>query len=262
MKTETLSAETIEKLLYKQKIATMAELKIALGTEVDMTVYRKLKELSYRKSYSDKGKYYTLDGIPMFDQHGLWCYKSVLFSRFGTLLDTLEQLINTSSSGYFETELERLLNVCVRAPLLKLFNERRIQREKLSGCYLYGSIIPEISMNQFHSRNEMLEENKFSSTEAAGREILHHELKAAIILFYSLLNEKQRRLYAGLESLMCGYGGDRKVADLLGLDEHTIAKGRNEVLQRDMEIERTRRVGGGRKSSEKKHQKSSPPSKR
>lgn len=262
MKTEILSAKTLEKLLYKQKIATMTELKVALGTQVDMTVYRKLKALSYLKSYSDNGKYYTLAGIPRFDQQGLWCYKSVFFSRFGTLLETLEQLINTSGSGYFEAELERLLKVCVRGPLLKLFNEQRIQREKLSGCYLYCSAIPQISMNQFYYRNEMLEENKFASTEAVGREILHHELKAAIILFYSLLNEKQRRLYAGLESLMCGYGGDRKVADLFGLDEHTIAKGRKEVLQRDMEIERTRRVGGGRKSSEKKPPKSSRPSKR
>ena len=227
-----------------------------------MTVYRKLKELCYLKSYSDKGRYYTLEGIPSFDEQGLWCYKSVFFSRFGTLLDTLEQLINSSGSGYFEAELERLVKVCVRAPLLKLFNEQRIQREKLSGCYLYCSTIPEISMKQFHYRNEMLEENKFSSTEAVGREILHHELKAAIVLFYSLLNEKQRRLYAGLESLMCGYGGDSKVAELLGLDEHTIAKGRNEVLQRDIEIERTRREGGGRKPSKKKHPKSLPPSKR
>lgn len=262
MKTEVLSARIIEKLLYKQKIATMAELKAVLGTQVDMTAYRKLKELSYLKSYSNNGKYYTLDGIPTFDQQGLWCYKSVFFSRFGTLLNTLEQIINTSGSGYFEPELERLLKVSVRASLLKLISEQRIQREKLSGCYLYCSPIPEISMNQFYYRNEMLEENKFANTEAVGRECLHHELKAAIILFYSLLDEKQRRLYAGLESLMCGYGGDRKIADLLGLDEHTIGRGRKEVLQRDIETERIRRVGGGRKSSEKKHPKSSPPSKR
>ena len=240
----------------------MAELKVALGTQVDMTIYRKLKELPYLKSYSDRGKYYTLVGIPEFDQQGLWHYKSVFFSCFGTLLDTLEQLINTSNSGYFEAELEGMLNVCVRVPLLKLCNEQRIQREKLSGCYLYCSATPEHSMRQFHCRNEMLDDVRYSGAEAVGREILHHELKAAIILFFSLLNEKQRRLYAGLESLMCGYGGDSKVADLLGLDEHTIAKGRKEVLQRDMEIERTRRSGGGRKSLKKKRPKSSPQSKK
>ena len=34
----------------------------------------------------------------------------------------------------------------------------------------------------------------------------------------SLLDEKQRRLYAGPESLKLGYGGDRKVAEFLGMD--------------------------------------------
>lgn len=262
MKHKTIPAKTIEKLLYKQKMATMAELKTVLGTQVDMTIYRKMKELPYLKSYSDRGKYYTLEDIPAFDLQGLWSYKSVCFSRFGTLLDTLEKFINTGSNGYYEAELERILKVCVRVPLLKLCNEQRIQREKVSGRYLYCSVTPNISMQQFQGRRELQEDVELISVEAVGREILHHELKAAIILFFSLLDEKQRRLYAGLESLMCGYGGDRKVANLLGLDEHTIAKGRKEVLQRDIEVERTRRSGGGRKSLEKKRQKSSQPSKR
>lgn len=196
-------------------------MKVALGTQVDMTIYLKLKELPYLKSYSysDRGKYYTLVGIPVFDQQGLWSYKSVFFSRLGTLLDTLEKFINTNDRGYFEAELEGILKVCVRVPLLKLCNEQRIQREKLSGRYLYCAATPEVSIRQFHCRNEMLEDVGFAGVEAVGREISHHELKAAIILFFSLLNEKQRRLYAGLESLMCGYGGDSKVAELLGLDE-------------------------------------------
>ncbi len=39
-------------------------------------------------------------------------------------------------------------------------------------------------------------------------EVSPNELKAAIVLFYSLLDEQQRRLYAGLESLRLGHGGD------------------------------------------------------
>src|SRR6266481_970445 len=43
-------------------------------------------------------------------------------------------------------------------------------------------------------------------------EISPDELKAAILLFYSLLDEQQRRLYAGLESFKLGHGGDRQLA--------------------------------------------------
>ena len=62
----------------------------------------------------------------------------------------------------------------------------------------------------------------------AGR-CLSEELKAAIILFYSLLDERQRRLYAGLEAHKVGYGGDHKIAEFLGLDVHTVARGRREA---------------------------------
>jgi len=40
-----------------------------------------------------------------------------------------------------------------------------------------------------------------------GLRVLPDELKVAIVLFYSLLDERQRRLYAGLEAMKVGHGG-------------------------------------------------------
>jgi len=57
-----------------------------------------------------------------------------------------------------------------------------------------------------------------------------NELKAALIIFFSTLDEKQRRLYAGYESLKIGHGGDKRIADLLDIDPKTVAKGRRELL--------------------------------
>ena len=54
-----------------------------------------------------------------------------------------------------------------------------------------------------------------------------------------------------------GHGGDKRIADLLGLDVHTVAKGRTELFAENVEIERTRKKGAGRKPVEKKRQKSS-----
>ena len=85
--------------------------------------------------------------------------------------------------------------------------------------------------------------------------ILVHELRAAIILFFSVLDEQQRRLYAGLESIKLGHGGDKKIAELLGIDAHTIAKGRQALLNQDVAVERIRKKGGGRTPIEKKRQK-------
>jgi hypothetical protein len=82
--------------------------------------------------------------------------------------------------------------------------------------------------------------------------VLPDELRAAIVLFFSLLDEKQRRLYAGLEALKTGRGGDARIADLLGLDVGTVARGRRELLSGEVEIGRVRAAGGGRKALEKK----------
>ena len=77
------------------------------------------------------------------------------------------------------------------------------------------------------------------------------ELRAAIILFWSLLDEQQRRLYAGLESLKLGSGGDQQIADYLQLDSHTVAKGRRQLLAQDVMVDRIRKAGAGRKPAKK-----------
>ena len=63
--------DIVEALLRRRKVATLSELKQSLGTSATMTVFRKLKALGYRTSYSHRGKYYTLSEIPEFDKQGL-----------------------------------------------------------------------------------------------------------------------------------------------------------------------------------------------
>ena len=74
-------------------MATLEELKRALGTTSTMTVFRKLKALGYRTSYSHRGKYYTLGEIPRFDEQGLWSHRGVGFFRHGNPLDTAQYFV-------------------------------------------------------------------------------------------------------------------------------------------------------------------------
>jgi len=71
-------------------------------------------------------------------------------------------------------------------------------------------------------------------------------------LFYALLDEQQRRLFAGLESIRLGHGGDTLLGNFLGLDPHTVPRGRQQLLERNVVGGRTRRQGGGRSAAEKK----------
>src|SRR5664280_622354 len=238
----------------------MPELKLALGTQVDVTVFRKLKQLAYRTSYSHRGSYYTLDETAHFDQSGLWSFQSVWFSRQGTLLDTAQAFVENSQAGHFAEELDHLLHVGTKEPLLRLVQLERIARESVEGLYLYCSMNPILRERQLLARR-VLQAEPSLATGLADVESMSDELQAAIVLFSSMLNEKQRRLYAGLESLKLGYGGDQRIAAFIGMDPHTVAKGRRELLVQDMETDRVRKVGGGRRPLEKKRPKSSPESK-
>jgi hypothetical protein len=153
-----------------------------------------------------------------------------------------------SEAGYFASELEDILHVPVKAPLLQLVAQGRISRQSVSGLYLYCAGDPRARQQQLRARQSLPDLAAAPAGIPAGR--VSDELRAAIVLFASLLDEQQRRLYAGLESLQLG--GDRQIAELLGLDPHTVAKGRRQLLARDVETDRVPAPGGGRKPAEKK----------
>lgn len=81
------------------------------------------------------------------------------------------------------------------------------------------------------------------------------ELHQQMNFLLSTLDERQRRLYVGVESKKLGYGGDRRLAKITGLSVDTIAQGRHEVEQMDPS-ERIRAPGGGRLQVEKKTRRS------
>ncbi|MBA7551591.1 hypothetical protein ES705_44138 [subsurface metagenome] len=254
MKPVVFNTKILMSFLQNHKIATMLELKAALGTDVDMTVFRKLRELSYRTSYTHRGKYYTLDEIAGFDNQGLWFFRSVGFSVYDTLVNTVKIFVGKSETGLSAAELKGILNVEVKESLLRLFRKEQLQREKISGLYVYFSAEAFTRKKQVLLRRDREAEPDFS-LDNLGSDLLAHELKAAIIIFFSSLDEKRRRLYAGMESLKLGYGGDSRIAEFLRIDPHTVAKGRRELLNQDFEVERVRKKGGGRTSVKKKRRK-------
>lgn len=229
----------------------MDDMKRALGTEVDMTVLRKLRELSYLTSYSHRGGYYTLRSLADFDDRGLWSHGRARFSKFGSLIDTVEQFVVRSGAGFLASELVAELQVEVKQPLVCLVRLERVSREEFGGRYLYTALDPKRRRQQSLARRAAYIQDPFGSIGTAAA-ATPDEVKAAIILFLSTLDEKQRRLFAGLESLRIGRGGDRRIAEWTGLDVHTVAKGRRELEKQDLQLERIRKPGGGRRAAEKK----------
>lgn len=69
----------------------------------------------------------------------------------------------------------------------------------------------------------------------------------------AMLDERQRRLFAGLLALRRGHGGIRRIAEITGLSRTTVRRGIAELRRGiGMSNARIRRPGGGRKRLEKK----------
>lgn len=242
---QDLKKQKIRELISKNKMVTLDEIKTHLQTDVIMTIMRKLKELSYLSSYSHRGKYYTLATIPRFSDRGLWTYQSVHFSKYNTLVNTCLQMITNSVSGYSVKELDKVLDVSVRLSTLNLFNAGRLFRAPFGGELVYFSVHNRQRKQQMAFR-EAQNSNKVFSIGSLSEDIITQDLKAAIVLFYSTLNEKQRRLYAGLESIKIGHGGDKLIGELLQINIETVSKGRQELVKEDFYKEGVRKPGGGR----------------
>src|SRR5579864_3195715 len=75
-------------------------------------------------------------------------------------------------------------------------------------------------------------------------QVVHRQMN----LLLSRLDEQQRRWYVAVESNRVGAGGDRLLAQITGLDEKTIQRGRKELAGELAERpeQRVRRPGGGR----------------
>jgi hypothetical protein len=93
------SAKTLRSQFRRTVVADIGELFVILKTQSRMSVFRRLREVGYRSSYTHAGRYYTLLDIPRFDERGLWFHQDVGFSRFGTLKSTLIALADTDQGA-------------------------------------------------------------------------------------------------------------------------------------------------------------------
>jgi hypothetical protein len=91
----------------------------------------------------------------------------------------------------------------------------------------------------------------YGQQEAEHPDQAHHR---EMNLLMSRLDEQQRRWYAALEANRLGHGGEQRVAQITGLDEKTIRRGRQELAESlaDRPSEGVRKPGAGRPLTEKK----------
>lgn len=138
MRTHTFLFDDLIAPFFEKKVLTKTELLNVSGCS-NMTLFRRLSEHGYFTSYNLNSRYYTIPEVARFDKNGLWHYRQVRFSKYGTLNATIQHFVDHSEMGYSVNELNRLLGVRVSSLLLPLSNEGVISRQYFNGWYYFTS---------------------------------------------------------------------------------------------------------------------------
>ena len=148
------SNEYLVRLFQRNKVVTLAEILKTLKIS-RMTALRRMNKIGYLASCSHARQYYTLKDIPEFDKNGLWRHLSVLFSKDGTLINTVERFVEDSEDGRLHCELQELLELRVHNTLADLVTAKRIGRQQVSGVFLYVSANKKRAAAQVKWRSEV-----------------------------------------------------------------------------------------------------------
>jgi len=134
-----MDAEKAIKEFQKRKVVTIEEIAGLLESSVT-TARRQLKKWRTYTSFNMNGRYYSLPGIPRFDEHGIWKYRQVLFSQYGNLMQTISQLIGRSQTGLNARQIAQLVGIAPNSSVFsRLLHTPGIRREKHQGRFVYFS---------------------------------------------------------------------------------------------------------------------------
>lgn len=140
--------------IENQKVFGITEVASALRCSIS-SARLKLKNKQSITSYNKNGKYYTLPGVPKFDQLGLWSYKDIYFSIHGNLKKTIIYLVGASSAGLSGKQLGELLRLSPQSFLHHFRDCPGIYREKHAGIFIYFSDNAEVNKKQIQQRRSL-----------------------------------------------------------------------------------------------------------
>ena len=146
-----MKSNSFKKMFKKYKVLTLSQVSKTHDCSI-RTVQRQFAELAVLRSYNKNSRYYTLPEIPKFNVHGIWCYRDILFSKYGDLRQTVKHMILASEDGLSGNEIGNIVNLLPRSFMHHFRELEDIFREKHGGVYIYFSNDPTIYARQVIKR--------------------------------------------------------------------------------------------------------------
>lgn len=196
-----------------KKVLTVTDLTDILKCSL-ITVRRRLKEWDACTSYNKNGRYYTLGSIPVFNKNGIWCYRDIYFSRYGTLKNTVIALAAKSERGLNHAELQEIIGLNPKCFMARFKELAGVRKEKHNNQIIYFAGVPDTYEAQKRCR--------FPPEPSAAKlppdataiiilvELMHHP-EMSIGELAAQLQHKGHAIEAGaISALFSRYGIDKK----------------------------------------------------
>ena len=136
---ERISADDVIAFLRDHKVLLASQLAEHFDCSKG-TIWRKLEGTGYLTSFNRNGSVLTLPDIPEWDEHDLWEYQGVRFSRWGNLSETIVHFIENSDAGVTAKELKQRLHDNIHHHLSSCVGKGRLYREGARKSAVYYSM--------------------------------------------------------------------------------------------------------------------------
>lgn len=156
MKTTRIYQKDVVKILEEKGPITTKEIITELQCS-RATLYVKLKDIPYITSCNKNGKYHALKNKAKYEKNGLWIHEDIVFSKWGTLENTILHLIDTSDAGLYRSDLEEILKTKIIPQLGALKKAEKIVKVRYGRHHIYYSVNPDIKKKQMEKRDVLIE---------------------------------------------------------------------------------------------------------
>ena len=146
-----MKSNCLKEMFKKSKVLTLRQVSKKRDCSI-RTIQRQFAELAVLRSYNKNSRYYTLPEIPNFNAHGIWCYRDILFSKYGDLRQAVKHIILASEDGLSGNEIGDIVNLLPRSFMHHFREMEGVFREKHGGVYIYFSNDPTIYAKQIIKR--------------------------------------------------------------------------------------------------------------
>jgi len=160
--------ETLSAAFKVHTVVSIAMLREVLPGRSLQSFYRDLDNFNYVSSCSHRGMFYAFQNVLRYDSNGLWRFNEIIFSKYGTLKETIRHFVESSEAGLSCYELNDILRLkhtnVIHNTLLDLADSNLLGRITFERGYVYISVDPTRAAEQEARRNEREKVSNINST--------------------------------------------------------------------------------------------------